>query len=75
MNSENPENELWYSVADWGDYTVFNGRLDNITHDTHPTEDAAQAVVRMLTREGFGGEGQVFPVKVWVSDEPLTNEN
>ena len=58
---------VWYSIADWGDYDIFNGRRDNITHDKHHSEEAALGVCRMLQRDGFGGNRQVFPVKVWAS--------
>jgi hypothetical protein len=36
------------------------------TSDEHDTREQAQAVCDMLEREGFGGEGKMFPVKTWV---------
>lgn len=38
-----------------------------ITRDSHHSQATAQAVCDMLMVEGFGGDGKVFPVKVWVS--------
>lgn len=58
---------VWYSLADWGDYDIFNGYQHNITHDKHGTKEQAEGVCRGLQREGFGGERRVFPVKTWVS--------
>ncbi len=34
--------------------------------DSHDTEAQAKAVCRALGRDGFGGEGKVFPIKTWV---------
>lgn len=41
---------------------------DNISTDTHPTIEHAQAVCEALEREGFGGERKHFPLRTWVSD-------
>jgi hypothetical protein len=40
------------SIAEWGDFT---------TEDTHDTQDQAESVCRILERDGFGGQGKVFP--------------
>lgn len=40
--------------------------VDDVTEDTHRTEEQALAVCRMLENEGWGGEGVEFPVKTWV---------
>lgn len=63
----------WYSIADWGEYTIFNGRQDNLTHDRHGSKEAAEAVCRLLARNGFGGERCVFPVRTWTSQSPPDN--
>jgi len=38
----------------------------NPTKDTHATWKAADAVCRRLMRDGFGGDGEIFPVRTWV---------
>jgi len=63
----------WRSCADWGDYDVFNGRNDNVTKDINGTKAAADAVCNRLKRDGFGGNRQVFPVRVW--SEMVTEED
>jgi hypothetical protein len=40
--------------------------IGNYSEDTHENEAAARAVVDMLYRHGFGGDGKFFPVKAWV---------
>ncbi len=40
---------------------------DCISTDTHDSEDEARWACRMLQREGFGGDGKVFPLRTWVS--------
>ncbi len=41
---------------------------DNISTDKHRTQEEAEGVCRMLQREGFGGNGKAFPLRVWVSE-------
>jgi len=40
---------------------------DCISTDTHGTEASAQAVCASLELFGFAGEGEVFPLRTWVS--------
>lgn len=40
---------------------------DNISIDTHSTKEQAEGVCEGLKREGFGGQREHFPLKVWVS--------
>lgn len=40
---------------------------DNISTDTHTTEEEAEGVCRGLQHEGFAGEGRHFPIRTWVS--------
>lgn len=63
------EGDVWFSYADWGDYDIFNGHKHNITHDKHWSKLGAEGVCRRLRGHGFGGNGQVFPVRAWVSQE------
>lgn len=37
-----------------------------MTSDEHDSYEQAKAVCDMLDRDGFGGEGKMFPVKTWV---------
>lgn len=59
------EGTEWQSVAQWPD-TVSLGSTDNESRDYHTSEAAALAVVNMLKREGFGGEGKIFPIRAYV---------
>jgi hypothetical protein len=34
--------------------------------DTHDTQEKAEAVCKMLERDGLGGERKVFPIRTWV---------
>lgn len=52
------------SVARWPEGVL--GFSDNISTDKHYTREQAIAVCKLLEVEGFGGEGKIFPVKVWV---------
>lgn len=39
---------------------------DNISTDTHLTQDGALGACEILGREGFGGQRQHFPLMTWV---------
>ncbi len=55
-------NALWppgVCASQWG---------DGISTDKHRTEEEAESCCRWLLRVGFGGEGKVFPLRVWVSE-------
>lgn len=57
------------SFAKWPKGTVTNGHPsyeDDTTYDDHGTREQAQAVCDRLKREGFGGQGKVFPVRAYV---------
>ena len=54
------------SIALWPKH---EGIYDDRSEDTHDTEKQAQCVCRMLEKQGFGGDGVIFPIKTWV--EPI----
>jgi hypothetical protein len=55
---------MWKSHAEWPEHPdVYVKESD----DSHPTEEAARAVCRMLERKGMGGERKIFPVRTWVT--------
>lgn len=56
------------SNALWPAGVCHTKRGNNISTDTHETESQAQAVCNALYRDGFGGEGERYPIKTWVSD-------
>jgi hypothetical protein len=62
---------MFSSNAKWPD-SVCTGNSDNVTTDSHDTDEQATAVCRMLERDGFGGSGLVYPLKTWT--EELTSE-
>lgn len=58
------------SIAQWRKNEVKHlGNTNNISEDTHDTKEQAEAVCRMLERDGFGGNGQIFPIRTWI--EPV----
>lgn len=59
------------SLALWPEGTI-NGNEDNLSEDTHGSEFDARTVTNLLCRNGFGGDGEVFPVSAWVEpcEEP-----
>ena len=67
MSEENKAE--WYSIADWGEYDLINGRTDNVTYDKHFTREAAEGVCQLLRKNGFGGRKEVYPVKTWTSQQ------
>jgi len=36
--------------------------------DTHDTREQAEAVCKMLRRDGFGGDGKIFPIETRVEE-------
>lgn len=58
------------SIAVWPD-TISVGNVvgKNESSDEHDSPEAAHAVCWMLERDGFGGEGKVFPISTRV--EPI----
>lgn len=59
------ELKKWSSYAEWPPGVVSTADGKNITEDGHDTEEQADAVCRMLKRDGFGGQGKHFPLCVW----------
>lgn len=55
------------SIAVWPD-TISVGNVEgkNESSDEHESPEAAFAVCKMLQRDGFGGEGKVFPLSTRV---------
>jgi hypothetical protein len=53
------------SNAEWPD-CIKLGRVPNVSTDTHKSEEMAQAICNRLEQTGFGGDGEVFPIKTWV---------
>lgn len=48
---------------------------NDITTDNHSTKEAAERVCKALEYGGFGGDGEVFPLKTWVEEKqpsPIT---
>lgn len=37
----------------------------DISFDSHESKKHAEGVCRRLNKEGFGGQGKVFPIKTW----------
>jgi hypothetical protein len=60
------------SVAKWPYPDVRLGNSSNSSTDTHETKEQALAVIRGLEREGFGGQGRVFPIEVYITE--VSNE-
>lgn len=58
------------SFAQWPPGTISGG--NDTSDDTHDTREQAEAVCQLLRRNGFGGCGQVFPVRTWT--EPAWRE-
>ena len=56
------------SIAIWP-LSAHSVTLCNQTDDTHDTYVQAQAVCDFLSRNGWGGEGEIFPKKTYV--EPV----
>jgi hypothetical protein len=55
---------MFKSFAQWPEGTC--DFSNNISEDKHQTRSAAQSVCTALERDGFGGDGKIFPVKTWV---------
>ena len=53
------------TVAYWP-CTVSLGTIDNTSSDTHASEKEANWVAEELLENGFGGEGDIYPIKVEV---------
>lgn len=42
---------------------------NDVTKDENGSWELANGIAQRLRREGFGGDRQVFPLRVWVEDE------
>jgi len=63
----------WKSRAMWpADADLCPSDYRFITDDNHQTEKMARAVAYMLTKDGFGGDGKIFPLATWI--EPIIEE-
>lgn len=60
----NPLKSSWTSHAEWpkGSLPIIGDKSE----DTHATEEDAKAVCDLLQVKGFGGDGDIFPIKTWV---------
>ena len=59
---------MYQSNAEWPEGTIRVAQAENKTQDKHHTKAEAKAVYGMLKKDGYGGDGEVFPVRVWVSE-------
>jgi hypothetical protein len=57
----------WKSCAEW-DKSIPGFHTCGVTEDEHETKEQAEAVCRMLKREGLGGEGRFYPIRTWVEE-------
>ena len=53
------------SCCQWPAGTL-DGYENDISTDTHESIEGAKAVIDLLRKNGFGGDGQIFPVKTWI---------
>lgn len=59
--------KLYKSFAQWPEGTL-SYQEDQITDDTHGSKEEAESVCDRLRRNGFGGNRQIFPIRVWVEE-------
>lgn len=58
------------SHAKWPTGAGINlGNTENESTDTHGDRESAETVCRMLQERGFGGDGQMFPLRTWVTSD------
>ena len=60
--------EPWQSNVQWPLECYSGPEGKGITTDKHRSPESAQAVCDTLMREGFGCQGEWFPIKAWVSE-------
>lgn len=58
---------MFTSHAHWPKDAGFSSN-DNESSDEHETLEQARAVCRFLREKGFGGDGETFPDRVWITD-------
>ena len=56
----------WKSFAMWPDGCCPG--IGNYSENTHDSRPQAEAVCAALKREGFGGNGQFYPLKTWIEE-------
>lgn len=56
------------SIAIWPPGLVDDDR----TEDNHPSRESAWGACCLLRRNGFGGDGKVFPIHTWTQADPRT---
>ena len=61
------EEQEYRSNAQWPKGTC-GGHRGDCSSDIHWSKGCAEGVCALLEREGFGGEGKVFPIKTWVDE-------
>lgn len=63
--------KYYKSKALWPEGTI----AYNPSEDSHDTESAAFHVCKRLEKEGFGGDGKIFPIRTWVEPvHPLNDD-
>ncbi len=61
------------SIAVWPKHPdIYLGNTANESTDDHDTKEQALIVCSLLRRQGFGGDGKVFPLSTRV--EPILDE-
>ena len=55
----------WSSNAEWPKGSVSLPIDPPVSTDFHKTEEQADAVCDALRKHGLGGEGKIFPLRVW----------
>lgn len=60
----------WISHAQWPSPAVQLGNIDNVSTDSHGSQEEAQAICHALEKRGFGGDGKIFPIRTWWSKAP-----
>jgi len=61
--------ELKYqSNAEWAPDVYVDKDGSHISTDTHSTPENAQTVCNILELDGFGCQGEHFPIRTWVSE-------
>lgn len=56
------------SIALWPDGVMLDEYGQNVSTDMHNDPQMAISVCTSLTQEGFGCEGEYYPINVWVVD-------
>lgn len=59
---------MYQSNAEWPKEAYTGKHGDSISIDQHRTKEEAQAACNMLDYSGFGGKGEYFPIRTWVSE-------